>query len=100
MPIIAPARFLFMTLTGKFLQQIMPNGHKTLHKIITGFLMALFMESILAVSTTANLLEITDIATFASLWQQAFSAALPFGLFMALLISLALKPTLDRFIAN
>ncbi|RBP53584.1 DUF2798 domain-containing protein [Arenicella xantha] len=99
-PIMAPAGLLFMTLTGKFLLQVMPNGHKTLHQIITGLLMAFFMESILAVSTTANLLGFTDIVAFVSAWQQAFSAGLPFGLCMALLMSLALKPKLDRFMAS
>lgn len=99
-PIMAPAGFLFMTLTGKFLQHVMPNGHKTLHQIITGFLMAFFMESILAVSTTASLLGFSDIAAFIDSWQQAFSAGLPFGLFIALLMSLALKPKLDRFMAS
>ncbi|WP_020208808.1 DUF2798 domain-containing protein [Gilvimarinus chinensis] len=98
--VMAPAGLLFMTLIEKLIQQMMPNGHKIFRQVITGLLMALFMESILAASTTANLLGFADITTFASAWIHAFIAALPFGLFMALLTSITLKPKLDRFLAN
>lgn len=98
--VMAPTGLLFMTLTSRFLRRAIPNSNKTLHQLITGFFMAFFMESILAASTTANLLGFTDIAAFVAAWQQAFITALPFGLFMALMMSLVLKPKLDRFMTS
>ncbi|MFA7555676.1 MAG: DUF2798 domain-containing protein [Spongiibacteraceae bacterium] len=98
--IMAPAGLLFMTLTSKFLQRVIPNTNKTLNRIMTGFFMAFFMESILAASTTVNLLGFTGTVAFVTAWQQAFIAALPFGLFMALMMSLVLKPRLEKFMAG
>lgn len=98
--VMAPVGLLFMTLTSKLLKRVMPNGNKTLHQLITGFFMAFFMESVLAASTTANILGFADTSTFVTVWKQAFIAALPFGLFMALMMSLVLKPRLEKFMAS
>ncbi|MCZ2721573.1 DUF2798 domain-containing protein [Marinomonas sp. 15G1-11] len=98
--VMAPIGLVFMSLIGKFLKWALPNGHKILHQIITGVCMALFMESILAASTTVNLIGFTSSAAFVSAWLPAFTAALPFGLFMALMMSLVLKPKLEKFMAS
>ncbi|WP_191600873.1 DUF2798 domain-containing protein [Marinomonas algicola] len=98
--LIAPIGLLFMTLMTKLLKRVLPNGHKILHQIITGVCMAFFMESILAASTTVNLIGFTSSAAFVSAWLPAFMAALPFGLFMALMMSLVLKPKLEKFMVS
>lgn len=98
--VTAPAGFLFMTIISKSLDKLLPNAHNTLRQVLTGIGMALVMESILAVSTTANLTGFTDTDAFISAWQQAFLAALPFGLCVGLIMSLVLKPKLDKFMAS
>lgn len=98
--LMAPAGLLFMTLISKFLQMLFPNAHKIFHQIMTGVFMAFVMESILAVSTTANLTGFTSTEAFVTAWQQAFIAALPFGLFMGLMMSLVLKSKLEKFMAS
>lgn len=98
--LVMPTGLFFMTLVNKLLQQLMPNASKVLHQLITGLAMALFMESILAASTTVNLLGFGSVAAFVGAWQQAFIAALPFGLFIALMMSFILKPKLEKFMAS
>lgn len=94
--LVMPTGLLFMTLVTTFLQRIMPNASKALHQLITGLAIALLMESILAASTTANLLGFGNMAAFVGAWQHAFIAALPFGLFIALMMSFILKPKLEN----
>ncbi|MGJ8646672.1 MAG: DUF2798 domain-containing protein [Marinomonas colpomeniae] len=98
--VMAPAGLLFMTLISKLLQMLFPNARKIFHQIMTGVFMAFVMESILAVSTTANLTGFTNTEVFITAWQQAFIAALPFGLFMGLMMSLVLKSKLEKFMAS
>lgn len=98
--VMAPAGLLFMTLISKLLQMLFPNARKIFHQIMTGVFMAFVMESILAVSTTANLTGFTSTEAFITAWQQAFIAALPFGLFMGLMMSLVLKSKLEKFMAS
>lgn len=98
--VMAPAGLLFMTLISKLLQMLFPNARKIFHQIMTGVFMAFVMESILAVSTTANLTGFTNTEAFITAWQQAFIAALPFGLFMGLMMSLVLKSKLEKFMAS
>ncbi|WOD07657.1 DUF2798 domain-containing protein [Marinomonas sp. GJ51-6] len=98
--VMAPAGLLFMTIISKLLQMLFPNARKIFHQIMTGVFMAFVMESILAVSTTANLTGFTNAAAFLSAWQQAFLAALPFGLCIGLMMSLVLKPRLEKFMAS
>ena len=98
--VMAPAGFLFMILISKLVQRTLPNAHKTLQQVLTGVGMAFVMESILAVSTTANLTGFSDTAAFFTAWQHAFLAALPFGLCIGLSMSLLLKPKLENFLAS
>ncbi|MEO9276119.1 DUF2798 domain-containing protein [Marinomonas sp. 5E14-1] len=98
--VMAPAGLLFMTIISKSLQKLLPNVHNTVRQVLTGICMAFVMESVLAVSTTANLTGFTDIDAFIAAWQQAFLAALPFGLCIGLLMSLVLKPKLEKFMAS
>ncbi|MFT2099330.1 DUF2798 domain-containing protein [Marinomonas sp. 2405UD66-6] len=98
--VMAPAGLLFMTMISKSLEKLLPNAHNMLRQVLTGIGMAFVMESILAVSTTANLTGFTNADVFISTWQQAFLAALPFGLCIGLTMSLVLKPKLEKFMAS
>ncbi len=97
---VIPASFGLMSLISKWVESLLPH-YKTHHRqLITGVTMALIMESIMAVSTTANIVGFSDSDAFAAAWLHSFAAALPFGLCMALIMSLYLKPKLAQFLAN
>ncbi|WP_339673646.1 DUF2798 domain-containing protein [Dasania marina] len=98
--VMAPAGFIFMTLVGRLVQLAMPKGEKMHQQLVTGLLMALIMEPVMAISTTANTIGFADPAQFVAAWQQALLAALPFGLVMAVTMALFLKPRLDKFMAG
>ncbi|OOV85989.1 DUF2798 domain-containing protein [Oceanospirillum linum] len=97
---VIPASFVLISLISKWVESLLPH-HKTHHRqLVTGVAMALVMESIMAVSTTANIVGFSDSDAFAAAWLQSFAAALPFGLCMALIMSLYLKPKLAQFLAS
>ena len=98
--VMMPIGFGLMALIGKLVQLGLPNSKKVVQQLATGVLMALSMESLLATSTTASAIGLVDRAAFVSAWQQAFLAALPFGLCMAVVMSLFLKPRLETFMAS
>jgi len=98
--IMVPAGFLFMTLMTKLVQLVIPNSKKVYQQLVSGLLMAFIMESLLASSTTATTIGFIDKTAFISAWGQAFIAALPFGLLMAVTMSLFIKPKLEQFMAS
>lgn len=89
-----------MSLVGKLIQAWMPNRGIKQQQVVTGLIMALIMESVMALSTTANTIGFTDQNTFLLAWSQAFIAALPFGLCMTIVMPVFLKPKLDQFMAS
>lgn len=98
--IMIPAGFAFMTIIGKLVQFGMPKSKKIHQQLATGLSMAFVMESVMAASTTANTIGFSDKAAFVHAWQQAFLTALPFGMFMAVMMSLFLKPKIEKFMAS
>tara|TARA_R110002111_G_scaffold37440_3_gene72052 strand:+ start:350 stop:754 length:405 start_codon:yes stop_codon:yes gene_type:complete len=98
--VMIPIGFVFMTLISKLVQFRMPNGKKIHQQLVMGLSMALIMEPVMAISTTANTIGFSDKTAFVIAWGQALIAALPFGLFMAVMMSLFLKPRLDKFMAS
>ncbi|EGL54217.1 hypothetical protein MAMP_00606 [Methylophaga aminisulfidivorans MP] len=98
--IMMPIGWLFMSLIGKVVQFFMSNSKTTHQQLVTGLSMALIMETVMAISTTANTLGFSNTTTFISAWAQAFITALPFGLFMSVMMSLFFKPRLAKFLAS
>jgi len=98
--VMMPIGFLVMTLITKITTWAIPSSKKIYQQLVAGLLMAFVMESLMATSTTANIIGFTDTTAFVSAWGDAFTAALPFGLFMAVIMSLFLKPRLEKFMAS
>ncbi|WP_049721510.1 DUF2798 domain-containing protein [Gilvimarinus polysaccharolyticus] len=98
--LVMPAGFLLMVLISKLVQLLAPSSKKVYQQLATGISMAFIMESLMAASTTATTMGLTDKTTFITAWGQAFITALPFGLFIAVVMSLFLKPKLEQFMAS
>ncbi|MDP5190212.1 DUF2798 domain-containing protein [Rheinheimera baltica] len=97
---MVPLALISMTVISKLVQRVMPQANITYQRLVTGFLMAFVMEAAMAASTTVNIVGIDNSMQFSAAWQHAFIAALPFGLFMAVVMSFVLKPKLEKFMAN
>ncbi|MEG3767340.1 DUF2798 domain-containing protein [Alteromonas sp. 14N.309.X.WAT.G.H12] len=98
--VMVPTGYIMMTVVSKLIQISMPNSRKKHQQVVTGLTMAVIMESVMALSTTANTIGYADKNTFLLAWSQAFITALPFGLCMAIVMSVFLKPKLDQFMAS
>ena len=98
--VLMPSGFLLTTVMNKSVDFFLPNLGKHSRNITVGIFMAFFMESIMAASTTANTIRFGDIQVYASAWSQAFLTALPFGLVMAVAMSIFIKPKLEKFMAS
>ncbi|WP_370980268.1 DUF2798 domain-containing protein [Agaribacterium sp. ZY112] len=98
--VMMPAGFILMTLMSKLADLLLSNANKTQRNIAVGIGMAFFMESVLAAVTTANNIGLTSSSAFLEAWSKAFIVALPFGLGMAVIMSLTLKPKLEAFMAS
>lgn len=68
--------------------------------IVFGLLMAVLMESIMAVVTTVNLHGFMMLKEFVDFWLATFVSALPAGLVISVLMSLVIKPKLAAFWAK
>lgn len=97
---IAPFGFLLMTLVNKLADLILASATNTQKNIAVGVIMAFIMESIMSASTALNNIGLNDISVFVDAWLQGFIVALPFGLVMTVIMAVAVKPRLERFMAS
>lgn len=98
--VIAPIGFLLITLMGRIVKKCLPNSSDLTRKFAVAISMAVIMESVLAVVTTLNNLGMTDAAEFAQNWFSAFTLALPLGIFIGLIMTLFIKPRLEKYMAS
>lgn len=97
---MAPLGFLMITLVTKAVNMLLPNQKEAFKNIVIGISMAIIMESIMALVTTMNNLGFTATIEFISFWWQAFLIALPVGLMISVVMTMTIKPKLERFLAS
>ena len=98
--IIMPIGAVMMTLVTKLVAKVLPNyGEKALN-LVVGLIMAFIMESIMAFVTAANNIGFSDTSAFTSGWFNGFIAALPIGLTIMVVMSMTVKPKLERFMKS
>lgn len=98
--IMAPTGFIMMTLVSRTIKRLLPHTAEMKRNFATGFTMAIIMESIMALVTTLNNLGISNTAEFMQNWWGAFTLALPLGLVIALMMTVFVKPKLEKFMAS
>ena len=62
--------------------------------------MALIMESVMAFVTATNTIGYADMRLFLNGWTEGLLAALPIGLTIMLIMSVTVKPKLERFLKS
>lgn len=94
-----PLGGIIMFLSGKFIKFIFPNLKQILQNILVGVCIALCMESIMAISTTINIIGYPSFELFSSFWLKSYLAALPFALIFSPIMTIIIKPRIEKFLA-
>ena len=95
-----PLGGIIMFLSNKFIKSIFPNLRYILQNILVGICMALSMESIMAISTTINIIGYPNFDIFSSFWLKSYLAALPFALVFSPIMTILIKPKLEAYLAK
>ncbi len=98
--IMMPIGMVMMTLVTKLVAKVLPNYGEKARNLIVGLIMAFIMESIMAFVTAANNIGFSDTSAFTSGWFNGFIAALPIGLAIMVVMSMTVKPKLERFMKS
>ena len=98
--IMMPIGAVMMTLVSKLVAKVLPNYGEKARNLIVGLIMAFIMESIMAFVTAANNIGFSDTSAFTSGWFNGFIAALPIGLTIMVVMSMTVKPKLERFMKS
>ncbi|UPR36748.1 DUF2798 domain-containing protein [Vibrio cyclitrophicus] len=98
--IMMPIGTVMMTLVTKLVAKVLPNYGEKARNLIVGLIMAFIMESIMAFVTAANNIGFSDTSAFTSGWFNGFIAALPVGLTIMVVMSMTVKPKLERFMKS
>lgn len=97
---IAPIGGVIAFIINRLVNLIFPSLSSVKKNIVFGLVMAVMMESIMAVVTTINLHGFMLIKEFVDFWLATFVSALPAGLAISVLMSLVIKPKLADFWAK
>ncbi|OEF02203.1 hypothetical protein A136_06110 [Vibrio crassostreae 9ZC13] len=98
--IMMPIGVAMMALVTKLVAKVLPNYGEKARNLIVGLIMAFIMESIMAFVTAANNIGFSDTSAFTSGWFNGFIAALPIGLTIMVVMSMTVKPKLERFMKS
>ena len=98
--VMMPLGGVFMFLSNRFIKFIFPNLRYILQNILVGICMALCMESIMAISTTVSIIGYPNFDSFSSFWLKSYLAALPFALVFSPIMTLLIKPRIERFLSK
>ena len=97
--VMMPLGGVFMFLSSKFIKSIFPNLKEILQNILVGICIALCMESIMAISTTVNIIGYPSFDMFLSFWLKSYLAALPFALLFSPIMTVFIKPKIEKFLS-
>jgi cation transport ATPase len=98
--VMAPLGFGTMTLLTKAMEKVLPNASESKRNILIGLIMAVFMESMMALTTAATNIGFADSSALFEGWLSGFLAALPVGLGLMILVSTTIKPKVERFLKS
>ena len=68
--------------------------------MLIGLIMAMFMESIMAGISSFNSVGVSDFSVFFATWLQGFIYSLPLGIAIAVVMTITIKPKLQKFMAS
>lgn len=87
-------------LITKLINRLIPKKSEGVRNLIIGIIMAIVMESFMALVGTLNNIEFHNASEFYIRWLNGFLGALPLGLIIMLVMSMGMKPRIEQFIKN
>ncbi|WP_220342808.1 DUF2798 domain-containing protein [Marinomonas pollencensis] len=97
---VMPAGFILMALVTKLVEKLFPTMGEQKRNLIVGIGMASVMESFMAFSTAMNNIGLSNFDVFYSAWLHALIAALPVSLLISTIMSMTVKPKMERFLRS
>ncbi|WP_227006610.1 DUF2798 domain-containing protein [Shewanella donghaensis] len=97
---VMPAGVIVMTLLTKLIQTLFPNVSDKIGNLVVGLSMAVVMESAMALTTTLNNVGFDNVLMFLTVWLESFLTALPMALILIVIISMTIKPRIERFLKS
>lgn len=98
--LMVPSGFVLMLFTGKLVELLAPDLPVLAKRLLVGLLMAISMESLIAVSNTLTNVGFQDIQSFLLTWAGSFITALPIGFVISLFMTFIVKPRIDALVAS
>ncbi len=97
---IAPIGGVISYLVHHLVDGALPNISKLKQDLVFGLIMALIMESIMAIVTTLNVHGLLALEAFIKQWSTTLLTALPMGIVFSIVMSLVIKRRLAAFWAK
>ncbi|MFA0438994.1 DUF2798 domain-containing protein [Vibrio sp. 10N.286.49.B1] len=97
---VMPAGMFLMGVMTKLFEHLMPDSNEKKRNLAIGMSMAVVMESLMAFTTALNNIGFSDPSAFLSAWFNGLVAALPVALVLMTVISITVKPKLERFLKS
>lgn len=97
---VMPLGFALMALMTKLAERLLPNTSKKARNVLIGVTMAMVMESGMAFSTAVNSVGLSETSILVSTWLDTLISALPLALLLMAVVSVTLKPKVERFLKS
>lgn len=97
---VMPLGFASMALLTKLAERFFANSSEKARNVSIGLVMAMVMESGMAFSTAVNSVGFADISMLMSTWFVTLITALPLALLFMAVVSVTLKPKVERFLKS
>lgn len=92
--VLLPFAFLLMGIFDQLLSRLLPGLAPLRRRVLLGLIMAMIMQSLMALMTAGTQAGFGDMALVGQLWINAFITAFPVGLVLALTLTTTVRPWL------
>ncbi|NRA53039.1 MAG: DUF2798 domain-containing protein [Gammaproteobacteria bacterium] len=98
--VMLPSGYVMIRLVSALVAKAFSSLSQLKQNIMIGLMMALIMESIMAACTAANTIGFAELELYFVAWRNGLLTALPIGLVLSVLMTLTIKPKLEKFMAS
>lgn len=98
--LMAPVGLAMTALMNTLVAKLLPKASELKRNLVISVFMALTMESLMAFVTATNNIGFANMRLFYTAWVEGLLATLPIGLTLMLVMSVTVKPKLERFLKS
>lgn len=97
---VIPMGFTLMALLTKGAQRLLPNMAAKARDALVGIIMALVMESGMALTSAYHTVGLSNRADFVEAWMNGVLGALPVALVLMITVSMTIKPKVEKLLKS